>query len=132
MQTVSEAIAMSWQHCISAAADSRIKFSFVNSVAMSPKAALNRVASLYKAGHSKEDVRSCLKRDGYKAARISQLLKEWPPAGVGNKRQRPAESSTSSASSPVNQVTSQIGSLEDDKISESSPPAEKAQKGTSE
>ena len=46
---------------------------------MSPKESQNKVRKIYEAGSSKDDARQQLKAEGYKKARISQLLKDWPP-----------------------------------------------------
>ena len=48
-------------------------------VAMAPKESQNKVRKIYEAGSSKDDARQQLKAEGYKKARISQLLKDWPP-----------------------------------------------------
>ena len=53
----------------------------VPAVATTPKQAQSKVRSIYEAGLTKEDAREQLKADGYKKARISQLLKDWPPHG---------------------------------------------------
>ena len=50
-------------------------------VAMAPKESQNKVRKIYEAGSSKDDARQQLKAEGYKKARISQLLKDWPPHG---------------------------------------------------
>ena len=51
---------------------------------MAPKESQNKVRKIYEAGSSKDDARQQLKAEGYKKARISQLLKDWPPAPKRN------------------------------------------------
>ena len=51
-------------------------------VAMAPKESQNKVRKIYEAGSSKDDARQQLKTEGYKKARVSQLLKDWPPHGA--------------------------------------------------
>ena len=50
-------------------------------VAMAPNESQNKVRKIYEAGSSKDDARQQLKAEGYKKARISQLLKDWPSHG---------------------------------------------------